>query len=319
MRLLCPNCGAQYEVPDDVIPQSGRDVQCSNCGDTWFQNHADFESESEENFGDQDENSAQIDDGADAQAALRDTQDDTSFVDAEDEDSGSLGDGMRPQALDPAVADVLREEARIEAAARAGEISSHTDTGGLEGQQDLGLQDPSDESARRAHEARVRMARMRGEPEPERGAMAGRVGAQEMEGSRRGLLPDIEEINSTLRSTNDRRSAGDIEDPASPASVPQVRRRRGFRRGLLMMLVLAILAMGVYKYADQIGKTVPSIEPAVSVYVEKVNVARIWLDGQATALKTWLENKASGEVSDETAGDAATVPADTISSDAPSQ
>ena len=40
MRLTCPNCGAQYEVPDDVIPDEGRDVQCSNCGDTWFQQAA---------------------------------------------------------------------------------------------------------------------------------------------------------------------------------------------------------------------------------------------------------------------------------------
>ncbi len=38
MRLVCPNCGAQYEVPDDVIPTTGRDVQCSNCGHTWFEN-----------------------------------------------------------------------------------------------------------------------------------------------------------------------------------------------------------------------------------------------------------------------------------------
>src|SRR6056297_1821927 len=41
MRLNCPNCGAQYEVPEAVIPTSGRDVQCSNCGDTWFQHHPD--------------------------------------------------------------------------------------------------------------------------------------------------------------------------------------------------------------------------------------------------------------------------------------
>ncbi|MFU8881968.1 MAG: zinc-ribbon domain-containing protein [Rhodobacterales bacterium] len=39
MRLVCPNCGAQYEVPDSVIPESGRDVQCSSCGNTWFQRH----------------------------------------------------------------------------------------------------------------------------------------------------------------------------------------------------------------------------------------------------------------------------------------
>lgn len=39
MRLSCPNCDAQYEVPADAIPEGGRDVQCSNCGHTWFQRH----------------------------------------------------------------------------------------------------------------------------------------------------------------------------------------------------------------------------------------------------------------------------------------
>ena len=37
MRLVCPNCGAQYEVEDSVIPDSGRDVQCSACGHAWYQ------------------------------------------------------------------------------------------------------------------------------------------------------------------------------------------------------------------------------------------------------------------------------------------
>ncbi len=37
MRLICPNCGAQYEVDDSVIPDGGRDVQCSACGQSWFQ------------------------------------------------------------------------------------------------------------------------------------------------------------------------------------------------------------------------------------------------------------------------------------------
>ena len=40
MILLCPNCGAQYEVPEDHIPKKyGRDVQCSACNHTWFQTH----------------------------------------------------------------------------------------------------------------------------------------------------------------------------------------------------------------------------------------------------------------------------------------
>ena len=43
MRLICPNCDAQYEVPDEGMPAAGRDVQCSNCGQTWFQHHPDNE------------------------------------------------------------------------------------------------------------------------------------------------------------------------------------------------------------------------------------------------------------------------------------
>ncbi len=45
MRLMCPNCEAQYEVSDSVIPLHGRDVQCSNCGQTWFQTHPQSEPE----------------------------------------------------------------------------------------------------------------------------------------------------------------------------------------------------------------------------------------------------------------------------------
>ena len=37
MRLTCPNCGAVYEVPDDAIPDTGRDVVCTSCDHGWFQ------------------------------------------------------------------------------------------------------------------------------------------------------------------------------------------------------------------------------------------------------------------------------------------
>ncbi len=48
MRLLCPKCYEEYEVTDDVIPGEGRDVQCSNCGQTWFQHHPDHTLPTEE-------------------------------------------------------------------------------------------------------------------------------------------------------------------------------------------------------------------------------------------------------------------------------
>ena len=45
MRLVCPNCDAEYEVDATVIPDTGRDVQCSNCGHAWFQLPAAVEAE----------------------------------------------------------------------------------------------------------------------------------------------------------------------------------------------------------------------------------------------------------------------------------
>lgn len=48
MRLVCPNCGAQYEVDERVIPETGRDVQCSACGHAWYQmpsHHAEVDDE----------------------------------------------------------------------------------------------------------------------------------------------------------------------------------------------------------------------------------------------------------------------------------
>lgn len=35
MRLVCPRCGAQYEIDDAAIPPAGRDVECSACDHVW--------------------------------------------------------------------------------------------------------------------------------------------------------------------------------------------------------------------------------------------------------------------------------------------
>ncbi len=36
MRLNCPNCGAEYEVPEGMVPAAGRHVQCTACHTRWF-------------------------------------------------------------------------------------------------------------------------------------------------------------------------------------------------------------------------------------------------------------------------------------------
>lgn len=35
MRLVCPRCGAQYEIDDAAVPAAGRDVECSACDHVW--------------------------------------------------------------------------------------------------------------------------------------------------------------------------------------------------------------------------------------------------------------------------------------------
>lgn len=41
MRLTCPNCAAQYNVPDTAISAKGRTVQCAKCHTSWHQGPAE--------------------------------------------------------------------------------------------------------------------------------------------------------------------------------------------------------------------------------------------------------------------------------------
>jgi len=266
MRLVCPNCDAQYEVPDEVIPSDGRDVQCSDCGQTWFQAHPDYsQQEPEEDF---------------ASLSVPD-------LPVEGEERVPTPEPKRRK-LDPKVSDILRAEAEAEARVRESEA--------LESQPDLGLDDggdsadnadgQSEQAARRAREARDRMARMRGE-EPTSQTTAADTAAA---GSRRDLLPDIEEINSTLRSTGDRQIAKG--DPAPDAPVRE-RRKRGFRRGFFMSLLIVAVLVLIYVNAAQIVAAVPAVEPVMTGYVGTIDQARVWLDSQVTGLLMWLDTTAA--------------------------
>ena len=278
MRLICPNCDAQYEVPDDVMPVAGRDVQCSNCGQTWFQHHPDHTPS---------EQSELID------------------APAPDEETAPPPPPPPPAAaperkqLDPAVADILRQEAEAEQAARR---SSQPDA--LESQPDLGmdLEDRSyeDSADRRSREARDRMARLRGNDTPEVQAAGGSAPAGESAvattalGSRRDLLPDIEEINSTLRSGSARTGVGAADlDPEIEAPTHQ-RKRRGFRTGFItMLLIFAVLAI-VYVFAPRLSAAVPALAAPLQSYVTTVDKGRSWLDAKVQSMLKSLDSAAAG-------------------------
>ncbi len=356
MRLVCPNCGAQYEVPLDVVPTEGRDVQCSNCGITWFQRHPDDTSQDDEDFDLERADPADIDGdqhadthdvatdphGRDASAdhgpdtgddAVRDDahggdpdydpdeNDDDGWKDLDvDTDSGSARDfdddaddgwgddaddqdypdmpdvdmpeppatdEPRRRQLDPDVQTILREEAAL---ARSPEAEA------LESQPDLGLSDPETATQRRERESREHMAKLRGLPVAAAAATAAGAaiaGADDGDdaagGSRRDLLPDIEEINSSLRSKGET-----VQTETEVEETDVGSQRRGFRTGCgLVMLLTAVLIL-IYLKADWITNTFPALKAPMDSYVEAANVLRAWLDDQVARLLVWLNGMSEG-------------------------
>lgn len=280
MRLICPNCDAQYEVPDDVMPPEGRDVQCSNCSQTWFQVHPDADQEFQDALAPpvsvDEHDSARPAKTAEAPAAPEPEPDTDDMPEPE-----TPGPSPKRKSLDPTVADVLREEAALEKQARQNETA-----GSVESQPELGLEEAegSEDARKRARESRERVTPAR--PEPSAPPVAE---ATIVSGSRRDLLPNIEEINSTLRSDSDR-SPG--EDAGQTAQI-EGQEKRSFGRGFILVVVLAALLVLIYVFAPQLAEVLPQADPWLSAYVSLVDEWRMWLDARVEALLGWLDATAA--------------------------
>lgn len=279
MRLICPNCGAQYEVPDEVIPEAGRDVQCSNCGQTWFQNHPDHPpAEGEEAPQEWEQPSEETPEPAPEPEPEPEQQPEP---EPETEPEKAAAPDQVPETppkreLDPALTRMLQEEAERETRARA------ADQGGLETQPDLGLGDPADEPDLRTREARARMAKIRGLPDDPGAAMADE-NAGLAPGSRRNLLPDIEEFNSNLDTDSPHENLGASAAQTAESLAP-ARRKGGFRRGFMLIVLLAVIGAAIYVMAPTIAARVPVLDSALAAYVEMVNQGRIWLKATISGL-----------------------------------
>tara|TARA_R110000868_G_scaffold237132_6_gene491531 strand:+ start:8675 stop:9310 length:636 start_codon:yes stop_codon:yes gene_type:complete len=181
----------------------------------------------------------------------------------------------RRRELDPGIRDLLREEAEHEARVRAREAGQTAATT-ASARPAAPLQTPSrtppqapsgDDNARRLAEAQARTARLGATP----GAVTHRPA------SRADLLPDVEEINSTLRSPS---------QGAQPTVSAQdrARQRRNFRIGLAVPVVAALLMLFVYLNADRIRLSLPQTTPAIDSFTATLDQGRFWLDAHLQAL-----------------------------------
>jgi hypothetical protein len=146
-------------------------------------------------------------------------------------------------AVDDSVLAILREEAEREANARRAEA--------LESQTDLGL------------DAAIPAAAASAAP------------AESRPSARRDLLPDVEEINSTLRPSEKQAEADGAPDFVAPA--PEA--PRGFRSGFLSLMTIAILGAALYVVAPRLGVMVPALAGPLEAYVSMIDSLRLGLDG----------------------------------------
>jgi len=347
MRLVCPNCEAKYEVPEDAIPETGRDVQCANCGHAWYQmrpravvtepapvtapvaappvaerkpepepapeptpvpapevtpvasapaDPAPELGEAVAAVGDAVEKvtgdtlDAVADTSPVTEAAASDVADQTVAETvavaetpvAESEpvaaDAVAVATGVSERAdetadvtveaapaaataapaayaVDDSVLAILREEAEREASARRAEAAKP-----LEVQADLGI------------EAAVPAA-----SKPVDAVAASPVApiAEDTDdrlSARRTRLPDVEEINSTLRPGE--QSAEAVEDMPVP-----VEGRSSFRKGFLMVMTFAILGAALYVSSGTLSNAVPALAGFLEAYVGFIDSLRLQLDG----------------------------------------
>lgn len=337
MRLICPGCAAQYEVQASAIPAEGRDVQCSNCGRTWFQRGPLPDGSLPRDDDDVILAAAAAATRSDAPIAPPETApaEDTGQITADARMTGPALEGDEggadaaapadrpppanatpagqdeatattpaavpsppPRKIDDAVLAVLREEAEREQRARRAEA------GALESQPDLGLALQPQAAPRRPPD---RIARISdpisgtdvGELRPRRPKARNQdmddLAADELATTdedtgpsvaRRARLPDIEEINSTLRGAAERKDAA-----ALPSEDTDDARqgRRGFRIGFLLSVSLGVIALLLYALAAPIAAAVPALEPVLGAYTLSVDSLRIRLAAAAeAAMRTML-------------------------------
>lgn len=264
MRLICPNCDAQYEVPDNVIPEAGRDVQCSDCGNTWFQEPASAASAPQE-------------------------------------------PAFERQAIPPEVSEILQEEAAFEQAAREREamqpVAEEAQYEAPQAPQPqpepsqnnpfAGIVDEEEsDQDRRARETRERMARMRG-------VSAGNpftsgAAKEAAEQSRKSVLPDVEQLNSSLVASEEAYSEPSGDSIDLDDLERSHKRSSGFRTGFTVMVFAGLMVFALYFTHDGLARAVPALAPGLDAFVSLVDQARLWVDGKASGLMAWMDGFVAG-------------------------
>lgn len=292
MRLICPNCAAQYEIDAALIPKGGRDVQCSSCGNAWFVAGKEAPASQAETgpnpapvktlerpappvgsgpraSNDPVRRAAQEDETAPTTDAPEEpAQKETPPEPAPDAPAMAGEDEALPprRELDPRTRAILLEEAERESAARRGTAPAFGPAGAPPRPEPAPppRQDPP-VPAPQKKPAALQDAPAHLATPPDAGSRSNP------------LLPDVEEINSTLTPRSRPRPAP--ARPPEPRKASPDAKRSGVWIALAAVLALALVLAALYVAAPAIAGAVPALEPLVTGYVGAVNDLRAALTG----------------------------------------
>lgn len=311
MRITCPNCSAQYDIAEDMVPDDGRDVQCSNCGTTWFQAGRSRTATAAGDRAARQDQTPAPDAGTVRKAPHLVEPDEPDEPDVAP--TAAPAPGRRRRAIpDEKTLEILREEREHETRQRSSRTPNVPN--------DLSVLNSAAEAAARrrgaAERARLGAAAARGRVGDEASAAApqepeidvsdvvaatlraaqddaptardtydGKTApatTPQRQVPRRELLPDIEEINSSLR-PDERAAEMSPHDEVAQDGDTDIRRRSGFRTGFLIVVALFVIASGVYIFAAPIKESVPALTGMLDAYVA-------WVDAKRLMLATAVEN-----------------------------
>lgn len=309
MRLVCPNCGAQYEVDAAVIPDEGREVVCSACGHGWFQpsqrqidaGEAAPEAVAARGVAPEEPAEAPAGQPVDKPDTEPD-EDEAGHVPAAPAAPEAAPTPAEPEAAEPEAAEpaaltaAAAETAPDETPAAPDQPAPEpAGTSGATAEPPLPPRRTIDDAMmavlREEAEREARARREEGmslETQPDLGLdsppppppaeepalVPAEAAAVAAPAQRKALLPDIEAINSTLTATSER--ADMAGGPADAES--QRRARSGFRAGFSLALLVALVLLFLYMLAPALSARFPSAAPALDGFVGTVDSGRLWLD-----------------------------------------
>ena len=254
IEIVCPSCGARYQVPDDSIGPEGRKVTCSSCSHKWR---------------------------AHAPAAAEESVEE-SPVAAESPATVAAGEGEEAAASDPQAAQGGGREEQMDAIRRMLDDLKRSAESDPE-------PEPEAETPRRAS-SQPTMRRREEEEVPEDDDRGGgdplRSRINQLEGERGGKAARPSNYDAArLRKMHERRAR------RLQKAKERKKKSGAFLTGFTLVAAVTATMVALYVMHPQIIAASPEMQPAMDEYVGTVDRYRFALDEATEDWRAWLSER----------------------------